>query len=279
MLSEIAALTDLINAHQPIVVLTGAGISTESGIPAYRNAAGEWIHAKPVQARDFLQHHEVRQRYWHRSMLGWPAFNAAMPNRTHDILTTLESRKTVSCVITQNVDGLHDRSGSLNVIELHGSLATAICLSCGQSTPREDIQRLLLDYNPSFRNQEFAAGADGDATPIKRSSSETNAAFKIVNCPNCKGILKPDVVFYGENVPVSRVNTAMAQLAGAGMLLCLGTSLTVFSGFRFCRKAHQQGIPIAIVNLGTTRADDIADCIVNSDCTTVLLEVLTGLQS
>lgn len=277
MPSSISELTDLVKNHLPVVVLTGAGISTDSGIAAYRDQTGKWVHAKPVQAKDFLEHAAVRQRYWYRSMLGWPTFHQARPNLSHEILATLEEHKIVSCVITQNVDGLHLQSGSRNVIELHGSLANAICLSCGQLMPRADIQELLLDRNPSFQAQEFSPGADGDATPHGHSKANDPDAFQIINCPTCDGLLKPDVVFYGENVPVSRVSHCMEQLSHAGMLLCLGTSLTVFSGFRFCRAAHRANQPVAIVNLGATRADEIATCTISHDCASVLNSLLAEI--
>lgn len=268
-------LLELIQQNQPVIALTGAGISTQSGIPAYRNSSGSWIQAKPVQAQDFLTKESVRRRYWQRSMVGWPGFHKAQPNAAHSALADLERSGVVSAVITQNVDGLHQRAGSKHVIDLHGNLAEVLCLSCGEQSSREDLQSRLENQNQSTLGSEFRVLADGDAAITNGDAAENE--FNIANCLNCEGILKPNVVFFGENVPVPRVEYCMTELDRAGMLLCIGTSLAVFSGFRFCRAAHQAGKPIALINQGLTRADALASVKVNRNCTGTLISLRNDL--
>ncbi len=264
MPDSIEALAQLLSENQPVLALTGAGISTSSGIPAYRDATGKWVQSQPVTASDFKKHEKVRQRYWRRSMNGWPVFNAATANLAHSALAQLQQKKIVSTIITQNVDGLHQAAGSTDVIELHGSLAKVICLQCGDSLQRSDLQKQLTGQNPTFAGEPVLAGPDGDATPVDHSVSDT--AFQLVNCQSCGGTLKPDVVFFGENVPSTRVDRCMAALQEARSLLCIGSSLSVLSGFRFCREAAKQNKPVCLINQGQTRADDIAAIKVSADC-------------
>lgn len=264
MTSNLRDLIKLIEQHQPVLVLTGAGISTGSGIRAYRDNEGTWVGPKPVQDMDYRKSHRIRQRYWLRSMFGWPTFSNAEPNSAHKALARLENLGVVSALITQNVDGLHQRAGSSQVIELHGSLAQVICLECGLKMPRADLQAGLENQNPQFLDTRFVIGPDGDATISK--TSEHLSDFELISCRSCDGILKPDVVFFGANVPSSRVRDCMELLEQSAMLLCIGTSLSVFSGFRFCRSAHDTGKPIVLINQGSTRADELATLKLPEDC-------------
>jgi len=263
-LSTIDAVADLITQNQPILLLTGAGISTDSGIPAYRNARGEWSHPPPVQARAFYTEPETRRRYWARSMAGWPRMAAAMPNLAHEACTAMQQMGSSVGLITQNVDGLHQRAGSTNVIDLHGNLATVRCIECQRTQPRQDVQHRLLELNPNLPDTEAPAGPDGD------SAVDVIDSFQVPACLHCGGILKPDVVFFGENVPAERVEHCFERLARCRLLLCVGTSLMVFSGFRFCRAAHEKQIPIVIINRGTTRADELATLKLDVDCASAL---------
>ncbi len=267
-LPEIAQLQQLFSAHSPALVLTGAGISTDSGIPAYRDDDGQWIHSKPVQATDFYNKEHIRKRYWLRSMLGWSRIQSAKPNKTHHTLAQFEQNKLIQCIITQNVDNLHQRADSQHVVDLHGNLQSVICLQCHAQLPRQEVQTRLQAVNSHIDLHGATIGPDGDA--VAPNLDTLLASFNVIDCPGCGGTLKPDVVFFGENVPATRVNYCMDQLEQSSMLLCIGTSLTVFSGFRFCRAARQQGIPIVIINKGKTRADNLADCIVNASCATAL---------
>ena len=236
-----------------VVVLTGAGVGTDSGIPAYRDEEGRWKQSAPMQFRDFVGSELSRQRYWARSMVGWPRMADAEPNDAHRALATLERRGLLRLLITQNVDGLHSAAGSENVVDLHGRLDRVICLGCRNVTRRAELQTQLMADNPEFLGQRFVARADGDvelAVDYER--------FRLTACAVCGGVLKPDVVFFGENVPAPRVERAMAALDGARTLLIAGSSLMVFSGFRFARMAARLGVPIAVVNQGRTRADDLA---------------------
>ncbi len=275
--NSVRTLANLLTADRPAIVLTGAGISTDSGIPAYRDDTGTWVQPKPVQAQDFRKSSQVRQRYWLRSMLGWPKFHQAIPNRSHHALRKLEQAGLVSCIITQNVDSLHQKSGSNHVIDLHGALAKVTCLTCGTLTLRQDLQEQLRQVNSDFLDTASVTGPDGDARPVASADTPSLAHFKVIDCQACGGLLKPDVVFYGENVPSERVSNCMQQLQAAGMLLCIGTSLTVMSGFRFCRKASQTDKPIAIINQGKTRADDLAHCRVPLACEGVLQRLCNEL--
>jgi NAD-dependent SIR2 family protein deacetylase len=250
--SDVSALRDLLSGGN-VVVLTGAGVSTDSGIPAYRDEEGRWKQSAPMQFRDFIGSVLSRQRYWARSMVGWERMAKAQPNDAHRALSEMERRGLLRLLITQNVDGLHSAAGSQNVVDLHGRLDRVVCLGCKRLSPRRELQAQLVAENPEFLGQSFVARADGDvelAVDYER--------FRLTACGECGGVLKPDVVFFGENVPAPRVELAMASLSGARALLIVGSSLMVFSGFRFARAAARQGVPIAVVNLGKTRADELA---------------------
>ncbi|HKU42338.1 MAG TPA: NAD-dependent protein deacetylase [Polyangiales bacterium] len=241
-------------AEGDVAVLTGAGLSTESGIPDYRGPASRSRPRKPIQYQEFLKSERARRRYWARSMLGWPRFALAAPNAGHLALRELEQAGLLSGIITQNVDGLHAAAGSGEAIELHGALRDTVCLDCGQLTPRAELQRELERQNPQLAAANVALAPDGDAE-LDDAELET---FCIVDCA-CGGRLKPHVVFFGENVPKPRVERALATLHAARALLVVGSSLTVWSGYRFVRAAAERGQPIAILSLGPTRGDACAE--------------------
>jgi NAD-dependent SIR2 family protein deacetylase len=251
--SGLAELKQLL-AGGRVFVLTGAGVSTDSGIPDYRDEHGAWKGREPVQYRDFLASDAVRRRYWARSMLGFPLLASATPNAAHHALAELEKRGALSLLVTQNVDGLHHRAGSEGVVDLHGRLDQVRCLGCGALTERAALQSELRARNPDFARADAVVKPDGDA----ELEAVDYQRFEVVACGACGGILKPHVVFFGENVPAERVARAMAALEQAKWLLIAGTSLMVFSGFRFARAAARLGVPIAIVNRGVTRADEMS---------------------
>ncbi len=269
------ALARFLGRHTRLFVLTGAGCSTASGIPDYRDPAGEWKHARPVQYADFMARHSVRQRYWARSMVGWPRMAAAEPNRAHHALTALQGRGQVERLVTQNVDGLHQKAGSEDVIDLHGRIDTVICMACRIELPRDDWQAEVAALNPAWERRIGAASdrPDGDV----EIADADYAGFVVPPCPRCGGVVKPHVVFFGEAVPPARVADARAALGRADALLVVGSSLMVFSGFRFARYAAEAGKPVAIVNRGHTRADELATLKVDGDCGPVLAAVLAGV--
>lgn len=259
-------LCDFFDRHRRIAVLTGAGISTASGIPDYRADDGQWKHARPVQYADFIGSSATRRRYWARSYAGWQRISGAEPNAGHRALATLAAAGRVHALITQNVDGLHRRAGSPDVIDLHGVLDRVRCLGCGETRARGDYQSLLTHANPDWHAVISAVAPDGDATLNGGVCDD----FVVPACGDCGGIVKPDVVFFGEAVPADRVATASACVAGADALLVVGSSLMVFSGFRFVRQASIDGKPIAILNRGQTRAEDLATHRIAADCVGVL---------
>jgi len=249
---DLAKLAGLL-AQGDVVVLTGAGVSTDSGIPAYRDEQGRWKQSAPMQFRDFVGSPQSRQRYWARSMVGWARMAHAQPNEAHRALSEMERRGMLRLLITQNVDGLHSTAGSENVVDLHGRLDRVVCLGCKILSPRSELQARLEAENPEFMGQSFVARADGDV-----ELAADYERFRLSACTACGGVLKPDVVFFGENVPAPRVERAMASLDGARALLIVGSSLMVFSGYRFARAAARLAVPIVVVNLGKTRADELS---------------------
>lgn len=247
------ALHELLSSNGPLTVLTGAGISTDSGIPAYRDDKGAWESAPPMQHREYMSSNQARQRYWARSLHGWPKLYYAKPNAAHQLLAQWQSQGLIGTIITQNVDGLHQRAGSTEVIDLHGDANSMICMDCGQRSPRLDMHQRCLALNPSYAQLSPEIGPDGDAF-LEGDFGD----FHVPDCLHCGGVLKPFVVYFGDNVPRPRVEQAQQALHSSGGLLVIGSSLMVFSGFRFARQAHQTAKPLALLNLGTTRADDIA---------------------
>ena len=252
-----------------VFVLSGAGVSTESGIPGYRDEHGAWKARPPVQYRAFIGSEAVRQRYWARSMRGFSLMAGAMPNVAHFALRELEARGALSLLVTQNVDGLHRRAGTEQLIDLHGRLDQVRCLGCGAITERAALQSELVAHNPEFEHANFTVKPDGDA----ELSEVDYQRFHTVPCATCSGMLKPHVVFFGENVPADRVAQAMAALERSQLLLIVGTSLMVFSGFRFARAAARLNVPIAIVNRGRTRADELATLKIDGNVSEILSAV------
>lgn len=252
-------LSDFIDRHPRLFILTGAGISTASGIPDYRDDKGGWKRRPPVQHQEFMTRHPVRQRYWGRSLIGWPVMQSAAPNAAHQALVVLEQAGQVSALVTQNVDRLHQKAGSQQVVDLHGRADEVVCMSCHYRCPRDEVHDRSYRANPDFNGYTAETAPDGDAD-LELDFSQ----FKVIDCPRCGGILKPDVVFFGDNVPRSRVEQSMAALDASDALLVIGSSLMVFSGYRFCRRAHQSGIPMATLNLGSTRADALMNLTLNA---------------
>jgi len=251
-------LVDLVRDGS-VVLLSGAGLSTESGIPDYRGPTGRARRAEPMTYQAFVGGAAARQRYWARSHLGWRVIAAAAPNRGHQAVAELERRGQLTGIITQNVDGLHQAAGAQRVTELHGSLSRVRCLGCGQRTARTELDRRLRVANPGWAAEAAAINPDGDAM----LDEEAIGRFRVVDCRGCGGLLRPDVVFFGENVPRDRVDHCYAVVERAGALVVLGSSLTVMSGYRFVRRAAKLRIPVVIVNQGRTRGD--ADAIARVD--------------
>jgi NAD-dependent SIR2 family protein deacetylase len=256
-------------------VLTGAGVSTDSGIPDYRDDEGAWKARAPVQYRDFVGSDATRRRYWARSMLGYPFMARTLPNTAHHALSALEARGHLSLLVTQNVDGLHRRAGSQQLVDLHGRLDQVRCLGCGALTERAALQSELEARNPAFIEAEATVKPDGDA----ELSDVDYRRFEVVPCTACGGMLKPHVVFFGENVPAERVTQSMAALESSRLLLIIGTSLMVFSGFRFARAATRFGVPIAIINRGVTRADELSTLKLRGNVGDLLSDLVSSASS
>lgn len=260
----VSDLRDLL-AGRRVCVLTGAGCSTESGIPDYRGPETARRARNPIQFSQFRDDAAWRARYWARSAIGWPKLRQARPNPAHLALAELGWP-----IITQNVDGLHTEAGSRDVIELHGSLDGVVCLSCGERTPRAGLQEVLLRDNPELVGRTAELAPDGDA--------ELGSGATYPGCVRCDGVIKPDVVFFGENVPRPRVEKALQWTRDADVLLVIGSSLTVFSGYRFVKRAHQWGKDVAIVNLGPTRGDPLAALRIEGQAGTVLPTLCSALR-
>jgi NAD-dependent SIR2 family protein deacetylase len=254
------ALVDVVAAGG-VLVLSGAGLSTESGIPDYRGPTGLALRATPMTYQTFTGSASARRRYWARSHLGWRRIARAVPNDGHRAVAELGRRGLLTGIITQNVDGLHQASGAIDVTELHGSLHRVICLSCGQRTSRVDLERRLEAANPGWGEVSgLTMNPDGDAV---LAASETES-FQVVDCSACQGVLKPDVVFFGENVPPARAQACYALVESARALVVLGSSLAVMSGLRYVRHADKLGRPVVIVNQGSTRGDQHATAILDA---------------
>ena len=265
-----AALKSFVQSHSRIVVLTGAGCSTNSGIPDYRDTDGQWKRTPPVTYQAFMGTEETRRRYWARSMVGWRRFGRALPNGAHHALARLEAQGRSSLLVTQNVDRLHQAAGASNVIDLHGRLDRVRCMGCGATLSRASFQEELASANPRWLDLDAADAPDGDAD----LDGIDFTAFTVPACHVCGGILKPDVVFFGETVPREVVATARDHVDQADAMLVVGTSLMVYSGFRFVRGAAERGLPIAAVNLGRTRADDLLSLKVEAPCDEALAFLL-----
>jgi NAD-dependent SIR2 family protein deacetylase len=258
----IAALTG-----RRIAVLTGAGMSTDSGIPDYRGPDSP--PSNPMTIRQFTSDPVFRQRYWARNHVGWRHMDETRPNAGHRATAALEHAGVVNGVITQNVDLLHTKAGGRNVINLHGTYARVVCLSCGESMSRAALAEELDALNPGFTEQVEAVGGSAVAPDADAVIADT-ASFRYLDCPVCAGMLKPDIVYFGESVPKSVVQQAFSLVEDADALLVAGSSLTVFSGYRFVRHAAALGMPVAIVNRGPTRGDDLATVKVDGGCSEIL---------
>lgn len=255
-------LQDWLRDHPRLLVITGAGCSTEVGIPDYRDPKGQWKRPQPVTYQAFMGEALVRQRYWARSMLGWRVMGQARPGTAHKALALLEQQGWLELLITQNVDGLHSAAGSVNTVDLHGRIDTVRCMDCGHRFARADLQNELLRRNPDWAQLYAAPAPDGDADLQGCDFSR----FEVPACPHCgTGLIKPDVVFYGESVPRERVQTCMDALARADALLIAGSSLMVYSGYRFALAAKEQGKSVVAINQGVTRADALLEFKIEAD--------------
>lgn len=254
-------------AERRFLVLTGAGISTSSGIPDYRDSEGVRRGKAPMMYQEFLATPQARRRYWARAMLGWPRVRIAQPNNAHRALATLQQRQRISGLITQNVDTLHDQAGSHDVIELHGSLHRVLCLDCQLRGPRDGVQRQMEIANPYLAQVHAVQAPDGD-TLLDPTFEEQ---FQVPHCPHCDGErLKPDVVFFGENVAPATAAKAMAAVAQAEGLLVVGSSLMAYSAFRLCKAMVEQGKPVIAINLGKTRGDELLQVKIEASCERLL---------
>jgi len=253
LFADVDALAAFIAPHRRVLVLSGAGISTASGIPDYRDANGVRRGKAPMEGPAFRSSEAMRRRYWARSMIGWPKLAGTTPNAGHRALAALEIAGKISTILTQNVDGLHQQAGSSDVIELHGNIHRVVCLDCGATHTRRSVQDLLELANPELAASDAAALPDGDAD----LETAALAGFHVPPCPVCGGMLQPDVVFFGDGVPRARSEAAERAVAAADAVLVVGSSLVVFSGYRFCRMAAEAGKPIAAINRGVTRADPL----------------------
>lgn len=270
---DLSALQTFVDRHPRLFVLTGAGCSTPSGIPDYRDGAGQWKRKPPVRHQEFLGSREVRARYWARSMVGWTHMSTAQPNAAHRALAAFERAGRLGSLVTQNVDGLHQKAGSQAVIDLHGRIDQVVCMACGSRSHRDRLQQRLVAENPQYAASSGGLAPDGDAD-LERSD------FSDVVVPDCEtcgvGILKPDVVFFGANVPPERVEQSMDALDTSDAMLIVGSSLMVWSGYRFAVRAADRGLPIAALNIGVTRADPLLSVKVDADCADVLMRLRPG---
>jgi NAD-dependent SIR2 family protein deacetylase len=265
-----AGLAEWLTAYERLVVVTGAGVSTASGIPDYRDAEGEWKRQAPIQHRAFVTRDAVRRRYWARSFAGWRHFGEAAPNVAHRAIARLEATGRVKQVVTQNVDGLHQRAGSRRVVDLHGRLDAVECLVCGSAVTRDAFQTRLNQANPNWDAGLKQIAPDGDADLEAADFS----AFEVPDCEYCGGMLKPAVVFYGGAIPKARREEAMRAALGADAILVVGSSLMVWSAFRLIRAAAEHRIPVAAVNRGRTRADNLLAFKWQADCGAMLSDAV-----
>lgn len=266
---QVAELADWIS-EGGVVVLSGAGLSTESGIPDYRGPSGTARRVTPMTYQAFTRDPVARRRYWARSHLGWRTIGDARPNAGHRAVARLQQLSALDGIITQNVDGLHQAGGAADVVELHGNLARIACLDCGSLSPRTELADRLDAANPRFAATASAINPDGD---VELDDRELDG-FVVVDCASCGGMLKPDVVYFGETVPPERVSRSFALVCAARTLLVLGSSLTVMSGRRFVLRAAKEGIRVAIVNQGVTRGEPYASLVVDAPLGVVLPDVV-----
>jgi NAD-dependent SIR2 family protein deacetylase len=269
-MSGCSSLQDFVDRHRSLFILTGAGCSTSSGIPDYRDADGKWKRVQPATYQAFMGEEATRRRYWARSLLGWPRFRRARPNDSHRALARLEGTGRSELLLTQNVDRLHQAAGSTRVIDLHGRLDLVRCMACERRVSRDEVQEELARRNADWLGLDASDAPDGD-TDLENADF---SSFAIRSCRACGGVLKPDVVFFGENVPRDRVDAAARHLRQADAMLVLGSSLMVYSGYRFVEMAASAGKPVAAVNLGRTRADGLLALKVEQACEAALAFLL-----
>ena len=254
-------LIDFVARHPRLLVISGAGCSTAAGIPDYRDEQGAWKRSEPMRYQLFVDSALARQRYWARSMLGWRTMAHAQPTAAHRALAQLERAGRIQLLVTQNVDGLHQAAGSQAVVDLHGRIDTVCCLGCGARSPRRALQEELMARNPDWLALDARSLPDGDAD----LEGLDFAAFEVPDCTHCGGLLKPDVVFFGESVPRERVAAVREALARADAVLVAGSSLMVYSGYRFVEEAVAAGKLVAALNRGRTRADPVLDLKVETE--------------
>ncbi|XP_004928926.1 NAD-dependent protein deacylase Sirt4 [Bombyx mori] len=270
-------LKEFLTNHNKILILTGAGISTESGIPDYRSEdVGLYARSnhKPIQYQEFVKYPKVRQRYWARNYIGWPRFSCVQPNVTHLCIRELEKKGKVTSIVTQNVDRLHHKAGSEKVIELHGTSYLVQCLKCPYEIDRHELQEILTENNPDMESSFSMIRPDGDV----ELSREQVEKFRAPLCPKCEGPLKPDIVFFGDNVPKYRVEQVRKEVTSSDAVFVMGSSLTVYSSYRIILQARDEHKNIAILNIGPTRADDIVNIKVSTKCGDVLPELCKSLN-
>ena len=260
--TTIQHLTD----RRPWLVLTGAGISAASGVPTYRDDQGIWQRKPPVTHQEFMTSHKARQRFWLRNMVGWKFISQAQPNSAHNSLVALERAEAVSGIITQNVDGLHQRAGSCDTFDLHGRVDTIVCMNCGAKIARSALQPWMEAHNPSPAAYSASAAPDGDADIDTLDYS----SMQVPSCEICGGVLKPDAVFFGDTIPKLRLADCQRKLENAGGLVVIGSSLSTYSGYRFCLWASHANKPIVIINQGVTRGDPLATAKITDNCASVL---------
>ena len=271
-------LAEFVAANPGLFVITGAGISHASGIPTYRDDIGNWKSNTPIQHADFIRDPATRRRYWARSFRGWPNVRKALPNGAHRALVSLEDKGYVATLVTQNIDRLHQKAGHRKVTDLHGRLDEVLCMDCGAVVSREEVQEQLWQLNPDFEaldRQRVALAPDGDADV----QQELVDRVTVPHCCRCDGILKPNVVFYGSSVNKETVNYLYDRLAQASAVLVVGSSLMVYSSYRFCKYAHENNIPIVCVNKGLTRADALYTLKLDAECDEALNAVARKLPA
>jgi NAD-dependent SIR2 family protein deacetylase len=272
---DVPQLVRLLDGRR-LAVLTGAGLSTDSGIPDYRGPDSP--PSNPMTIAQFTSDPAFRQRYWARNHVGWRHMHETLPNAGHRALAELERIGVVTGVVTQNVDLLHTKAGSRAVVNLHGTYAQVVCLGCGFTLTRAQLADELEDLNPGFLERADAVGGIAVA-PDADAMVEDTSSFRYVDCPRCGGMLKPDIVYFGESVPKDRVAQAYSLVDGADALLVAGSSLTVFSGLRFVRHAAASGMPVAIINRGTTRGDPLASVKLDAGCSESLVLLADELST
>ena len=269
-----ADVAQFFSKHAHVVILTGAGLSTHSGIPAYRDEGGAWLRRTPIFYQDFIHCPIARRRYWARSYFGWDHVAKAKPNQGHQALARLESAGYIKTVITQNVDGLHERAGSQSLIEVHGQLGRVKCLDCGAQYQRDTIQAHLKKLNTRWTADVLNHNPDGDVDLDEAAYPD----FKVADCMHCSGRLKPEVVFFGESVPKQTTKAVDDAIKACDGLLIIGSSLIVMSGYRIVKQVHGMGKPVIAINRGITRADDLLNFKVDNDCIQTIADVEATLH-